>query len=830
MINIKIKYIFSIIFVLIVNITAHSSCSKTQEGKAISADLVLYNKNPAKDFTESTPLGNGLIGAMLFGNPNKDHIILNEISLWTGGEQDADRAEAHKYLPEIQDLFMKGKNEEAEKLVLENFTCEGNGSNHALAESEKYGCYQILGDMFIEWKDTLNPVSDYKRILDISDATASISWKRNGNMFRQEAFTSMADNALIIKYTAPKGLLNFTINLSREKFASLEQDENGIIMTGQVNNVDQPGMKYATKVSVKNKGGVVSIHNNEITISNATECILYCSSATNYNMNLGKLDTSNPLDKVNNTIHASQNKSYKELLRQHIQAYKEYFESSYIRLSSSNPLVEKMSTQERLIHYVQGGSDPLLPLLMYNYGRYLLIGSSHKDGLPANLQGIWAEEYQTPWNCDYHMNVNLQMNYWPAEITGLSELTTPLHKFISRLVPNGQKTAKAYYDADGWVAHVITNPWHFTSPGEGSWGLTMTGGAWMCEHIWEHFRFTRDTMFLQTYYPVLKGAADFLKSVLIEEPQNQFLVTAPSNSPELGYITPEGFHGRICMGPTIDMQIGRELFSSVIKSAEILNIDQDYAQELIAIRNRLAPNRIGAEGDINEWLEDWKDEHPDHHHTSHLYGLFPYDEITPWDTPELAEASVKTLEYRGEENLNGWTCANRALLWARLGEGDRAYNLINKLLVPFDTEGREDIPKGNITHNLFSCFYYGQLQKVIFQIDNNLGFTAAVPELLLQSHGEEEVIRILPALPSHEDWQSGEVSGLRARGAFHIDFSWKDGKLMKGKILSDKGLPCKVFFKEETNIIDEKGAIIANGKGTVIFPTSKGGYYSFVTQ
>lgn len=744
------------------------------ENTVMNPDLMLYEKEPAKDFTASTPLGNGLIGAMLFGNPNKDRIILNEISLWTGGEQDADRQDAHTYLPVIRKLFLEGKNKEAEKLVIDHFTCKGPGSNGALGEYVHYGCYQVLGDLFIEWNDTLSSFNDYRRILDLGCAVAQTSWTRNNVHFTQEAFTSMVDNVLAIKYSSSESSLDFSINLSREKDLELTQEGDGIVMRGQVPDEKGLGMKYATKVIVKANGGVVSVGNQKITVKGTDECILYCSSATDYNMETGRLDTTDPLNKVNTYLRAAQAKNYNMLKEEHVKKYKSYFDATSVQLVASNPEVNDMSTQERLIHYAQGGEDPRLPLLLYNYGRYLLIGSSHEKGLPANLQGIWAEEYQTPWNGDYHMNVNIQMNYWPAEVTGLSAQTTPLSKFIARLVPNGEKTAKAYYDADGWVAHVITNPWHFTSPGEGSWGMTMTGGAWMCEHIWEHFRFTRDTTYLKTYYPVLKGAADFLKSVLVEEPKNHYLVTIPSNSPEAGYITPDGMHGRICMGPTIDMQIGRELFSAVVTAAHILKVDSVYAQELTRIKKRLAPNRIGSKGDINEWLEDWEDEIPSHHHTSHLYGLYPYDEITPWDTPVLADAAIRTLEYRGEDNLNGWTCANRALLWARLGKGDRALRLVRNLLKPFDIENHLEMSKGNMTHNLFSCFFYGQLQKVILQMDNNFGFTASIAEMLLQSHGKDEIIRFLPALPTSEEWQEGEVKGYRARGAFIVDFKWTD--------------------------------------------------------
>src|SRR5690606_884338 len=379
-----------------------------------------------------------------------------------------------------------------------------------------------------------------------------------------------------------------------------------------------------------------------------------------------------PSQAVKRRMQALNTANMEQFKQRHLDSFGEYFNRSSFTLAQDNKAVSILPTPERLKKFAEGLDDPQLPVLYFNFGKYLLISSSQPGYLPANLQGIWAPEYQAPWNGDYHLNINVQMNYWPAEPLQLGDLAEPLHRFTAGLVEPGEKTAKAYYDAPGWVAHVLGNHWGFTSPGEGaSWGSTLTGGAWLSEHIWEHYRFTRDTAFLKKYYPVLKGASEFLSAIMIEEPENQWLVTAPSNSPENTYIVPNGFKGQTVMGPTMDMQIARELFGYSIKSAEILKKDAEFADRLKVIRGQLAPNRIGKNGDINEWLHDYDDAEPAHRHVSHLYGLHPYDEITPWDTPELAEAAKETLRQRGDGGT-GWSIAWKINFWARLGDGDHA--------------------------------------------------------------------------------------------------------------------------------------------------------------
>ena len=453
----------------------------------------------------------------------------------------------------------------------------------------------------------------------------------------------------------------------------------------------------------------------------------------------------------------------------------------------------------------------------------MLISSSREGLLPANLQGLWAEEYQTPWNGDYHLNINIQMNYWLAEATNLSELTEPLNRFTKNLVPNGHKTAKAYYNAEGWVAHVISNPWFYTSPGESAvWGSTLTGGAWLCEHIWQHYLFTHDIDFLKEYYSVLKQATDFFESLLIKEPKKGYWITAPSNSPENAYLLPSKDNkkqvGNTCIAPTMDMQIVRELFSNTMQAATILGVDSDKFSQWTDIIKHTAPNRIGKKGDLNEWLDDWEDADPHHRHVSHLYGLYPYDEITPWDTPKLAKAAEKTLQMRGDGGT-GWSRAWKINFWARLQDGNHALVLLRQLLRPVSSE----ITTGQVGGSYANLF----CAHPPFQIDGNFGGAAGIAEMLLQSHGKQNVIRFLPALPSHPDWENGVMKGMKARNNFEVSFSWQQHQLQEATITSLVGGKCYLLLPAGKSIYHHNTILIkASKKAKVVsFDTLKGESY-----
>lgn len=809
------KNVFKLIFCFMV-------LTSSQYAASANSSTQLYFKKPAVDWHESIPLGNGRLGAMILGDTLHERIVLNEQSLWSGGEQNADRPDAYRYLPDIQKLLIEGKNREAQSLLQKNFTCAGPGSKKG--GKEHFGCYETLGDLKIDWAENNSKVVKYERSLNLENAVGTVKWERNdGSQVIQEAFTSFANDVFVMKIVSKKSKLNFAVSLFRKENATISVNGKTVKMSGRMIDKDKMGMRFSSLLKVTNFGGNVQENNGKLAVVDADSCLLIFSAATNYDAVQGKLDTLLNVDKKATILLEKFNpKKYAPQKAAHISKYTSLFGKCRLILTANQLAVDTMSTPERLMRFANKVSDAQLPVLYFNFGRYLLISSSRPGGLPANLQGLWAAEYQTPWNADYHLNINIQMNYWLSELTGLSELSQPLHHFTSLLVPNGEKTAKAYYNAPGWVAHVITNPWHFTSPGEGaSWGSTLTGGAWLCEHIWEHYRFTGDRQFLAKYYPVLKGAAAFLKSILITDPKTNFLVTAPSNSPEHAFVMPDGKRGNTCMGPTIDMQICRELFGAVIKSSEILKTDAAFANELSAVIPKLAPLKIGQEGDLNEWLEDWKDNDPRHRHISHLYGLHPYDEITPWGTPELANAAVKTMEMRGDD-ATGWSLAWKINFWARLGRGNDAERLLKKILTPmYDSNGVKIAKGGGSYPNLFDAH-------PPFQIDGNFGATSGIAEMLLQSHGNEQIIRILPALPSADDWQNGDVVGLNARGGFVLDFAWKNGKFSNGKVYSNNGNECKIKVAENVQITDKNGKIVASGKGLLSFTTKQAAVYKIL--
>ncbi len=786
-------------------------------------DVEIVFFEPAVSFTQSLPLGNGRLGAMVYGGTHKERIALNEISLWSGGPQDADKDSAWLYFKPIQNLLLAEKNKEAEDLLQKHFVCKGKGSGSGKGADEEYGCYQTMGDLWINWSDTESRISHYKRTLNLQNANATTSFSKNNNMISESVFVDFVNDVIWIKLQSrKKKAMNFSLSLYRKEHASVHINNNQIVLAGQLKAGTKDGMKFATIAEIKNTEGTIKISDSTIIISNETLCWIKISSATNYDFQTGTLSNDNVEQKAQAYLNKVQHLTFKAAQLQHIAAYQKSFNRCRLNMGDRKPLSAR-TTEERLIRYCidSNFSDPQLIPLYFNFGRYLLLCSSRPGLLPSNLQGLWATEYQTPWNGDYHLNINLQMNYWLAEVCNLSQLAEPLHRFTKNLMPNGQKTAKAYYQSDGWVAHVISNPWFYTSPGEkASWGSTLTGGAWLCEHIWEHFRFTQDTSFLAHYYPVLKQAAQFLKNILVEEPKNNWLVTAPSNSPEHAYQLKNGVTVHTCLGPTMDMQIIRELFNACIQAAIILQIDKDFKTDLQTILPRLAPNQIGANGDINEWINDVQDTDPLHRHISHLYGLFPYDEIMLQDTP-FVNAAKQTLIQRGDAGT-GWSKAWKINFWARLGDGNHALKLIQQLLKPMSNNPpNKQRQEGGTYPNLF-CAHPP------FQIDGNLGGVAGIAEMLLQSHGAKPILRFLPALPIHRDWQQGEITGLKARGNFEVNIKWRKGQLERVKIISLKGGPCHLLLPANKKIIDKQHRLIlssSKSEKTVNFTTIANGVY-----
>ena len=745
--------------------------------------FTLWYDKPAGIWEETLPLGNGRLGMMPDGGVKTEKIVLNDITLWSGAPQDANKYEAHEQLPAIRSLLIQGKNEEAEKLINESFVCEGEGSGRGNGANVPFGCYQVLGNLEIMFdykgsdKDSIR-FFGYKRELSLNNALASASFEVNGVTYTREYFTSFSEDVDVVKFrTTKKGYLNCTISLDRPERFSTSVENDLLKMSGQLNNgTDGKGMRYQVMVLPLVKDGKVTFEDQAIVIKDATEVILYISAGTDFR---------NPEfeETIESNLKAATKKSYATLKKEHVANYQKLF--NRLSLDLGNHQGEKLPTDKRLTAFYENPeSDNGIPVLFFQFGRYLSISSTRVGLLPPNLQGLWANQVQTPWNGDYHLDVNVQMNHWPLEVSNLSELNLPLADLVRGMVTSGERTAKAYYDVQGWVAHVITNVWGYTEPGEdASWGATTSGSGWLCNNLWEHYAFTNDRDYLKSIYPVLKGSAQFYNSVLTEDPKTGWLVTAPSTSPENSFILPNGKHASICMGPTIDNQITRELFSNVIAASEILNTDHRFREMLQSKLSKIPPaGRIAGDGRLMEWLEDYPEADKHHRHISHLYGLYPASLITPDRTPALAEACKKTLEVRGDDSP-GWSKAYKLLFWARLGEGNRAYKLLSELLMPTRDTHINYGAGGGIYPNMLSA-------GPPFQIDGNFGGTAGIAEMLLQSH--DGYIEFIPAIP--DVWKaSGRVKGFKARGNFTVDFEWKDGVIIKYKVASPQ--PEKVKIK-----------------------------------